>query len=60
MSKDLNRMAVFAKVVDEGSFSAAAEALGLGKSVVSIHVSQLEKSLRCQLLVRLDPQVASD
>jgi len=52
MIKDLNRMAVFAKVVEEGSFSAAAEALGLGKSVVSIHVSQLEKSLRCQLLVR--------
>lgn len=45
-------MAVFAKVVEEGSFSAAADALGLGKSVVSIHVSQLEKSLRCQLLVR--------
>ncbi len=45
-------MAVFAKVVEEGSFSAAADALGLGKSVVSIHVSQLEKSLRCQLLTR--------
>jgi len=52
MIKDLNRMAVFAKVVEKGSFSAAADALGLGKSVVSIHVSHLEKSLRCQLLVR--------
>jgi DNA-binding transcriptional LysR family regulator len=52
MIKDLNRMAVFAKVVEEGSFSAAADALGLGKSVVSIHVSQLEKNLRCQLLTR--------
>jgi len=52
MNKDLNRMAVFARVVEKGSFSAAAESLGLGKSVVSIHVSQLEQNLNCQLLVR--------
>ena len=45
-------MAVFARVVEKGSFTAAAESLGLGKSVVSIHVSQLEQNLNCQLLVR--------
>ena len=52
MLKDLYRMAVFAKVVEAGSFSAAAEALGLGKSVVSTHVSRLEENLHTQLLVR--------
>jgi len=52
MIKDLNRMAVFARVVEKGSFTAAAESLGLGKSVVSIHVSQLEQNLNCQLLLR--------
>lgn len=45
-------MAVFAKVVERGSFSAASEALGLGKSVVSAHVQALEKSLGVQLLNR--------
>lgn len=45
-------MAVFAKVVEAGSFSGAAEALGLGKSVVSTHVSRLEENLHTQLLVR--------
>ena len=52
MLKDLYRMAVFAKVVEAGSFSGAAEALGLGKSVVSTHVSRLEENLHTQLLVR--------
>ena len=52
MIRDLNRMAVFTRVVEKGSFSAAAESLGLGKSVVSIHVSRLEKNLNCQLLLR--------
>lgn len=52
MLKDLYRMAVFAKVVEAGSFSGAAEALGLGKSVVSTHVSTLEENLGTQLLVR--------
>ena len=58
MIKDLNRMAVFARVVEKGSFSAAAESLGLGKSVVSIHVSQLEQNLSCQLLVRAGRSMA--
>lgn len=52
MIKELYRMAVFAKVVERGSFSAASEALGLGKSVVSAHVQALEKTLGVQLLNR--------
>jgi len=42
----------FAAVVDKGSFTAAAIALGVSKPVVSKHVSQLEKHLGVQLLHR--------
>jgi len=45
-------MAIFSKVVETGSFTAAAHSLNLGKSVVSSHVSQLEETLGVQLLVR--------
>lgn len=45
-------MAVFVQVVDHGSFSKAATALGLGKSVVSAHVAALESRLGTQLLTR--------
>ncbi len=43
--KDLYRMAVFAKVVEKGSLSAAARALGLAKSAVSQHLTGLETRL---------------
>lgn len=52
MLKDLYRMAVYAKVVEAGSFSAAASSLGLGKSVVSEHVSALERSFGVRLINR--------
>jgi DNA-binding transcriptional LysR family regulator len=52
MLKELHRMAVFAQVVEQGSFSKAAVALGLGKSVVSAHVAALEKRLGTQLISR--------
>jgi len=52
MLKDLYRMGVFARVVEEGTFSAAAAALNLSKSVVSAHVAKLERSLGAQLLLR--------
>jgi len=42
----------FATVVDEGSFTAAAQALGISKPVVSKQISQLEKHLGVQLLQR--------
>ena len=50
--EDLERMAIFARVVEAKSFSAAARQLGLSKSLVSKHVTQLEKSLGARLLNR--------
>jgi len=52
MIKQLHRMAVFAQVVESGSFSKAAISLGLGKSVVSSHITALEKKLGAQLITR--------
>ncbi|MDO8421953.1 MAG: LysR family transcriptional regulator [Parvibaculum sp.] len=52
MALDLNAMAVFAKVVEVESFTAAAEALGLSKSMVSRQISELEDELRVRLLNR--------
>lgn len=49
---DLNEMAVFAKVVDTGSFTKAADKLGLPKSTVSRKISQLEERLGVRLLNR--------
>lgn len=45
-------MAVFTQVVEHGSFSKAAIALSLGKSVVSQHVAALEHRLGTQLIHR--------
>ena len=45
-------LATFAAVVENGSFTAAADALGISKPVVSKQVSQLEKHLGVQLLQR--------
>ena len=45
-------MAVFAYVVEEKSFSAAARRLKLSKSLVSKHISQLERSVGARLLNR--------
>ena len=42
----------FSAVVENGSFTAAADALGISKPVVSKQVSQLEKHLGVQLLQR--------
>jgi DNA-binding transcriptional LysR family regulator len=50
--EELLSMAVFARVVQEQSFTAAAPHLGLSKSVVSERVSSLEKRLGTQLLHR--------
>jgi DNA-binding transcriptional LysR family regulator len=49
---NLNRMAVFAAVVERGSFTAAAQVVGLTKSMVSQHVSALEDELGVRLMQR--------
>lgn len=45
-------LAVFARVVEQESFSAAAQTLGLSKSAVSKQISRLERRLGAQLLQR--------
>ncbi|MBU2091801.1 MAG: LysR family transcriptional regulator [Alphaproteobacteria bacterium] len=50
--QDLNAMLVFARVVEAGSFSAAAEKLALSKSAVSKQVARLEDQLGVRLLNR--------
>ena len=48
----LNEMAVFAQVVDSGSFAAAGRHLDMPTSSVSRHVSRLESALGGRLLLR--------
>src|SRR5262249_25858732 len=52
MTMDLNEIMVFARVVQTGSFTAAAKALGMPKSTVSRKVSDLEQRLNARLLQR--------
>jgi len=52
MKDRLNGMRVFAQVVEAKSFSAAADRLGMSKSLVSRHVSALEQALAVKLLNR--------
>ncbi len=54
---DFNEAAVFVKVVQTGSFSAAARQLGLPTSTVSTRVSRLEKRLGITLLQRTTRQL---
>lgn len=49
---DLGALEAFVEVVDRGGFTAAAERLGLSKSVVSRRVQQLEARLQTRLLHR--------
>lgn len=49
---NLQRMTMFVAVVDSGSFTAAAAALGQTKAVVSFNVRQLESELGVTLLLR--------
>jgi len=52
MIDELRGLAIFAKVVQAGSFRSAANALKLSPSVVSHHVAQLEERLGVALLYR--------
>lgn len=49
---NLNRLRYFTAVVEAGSFTAAADRLGIAKTVVSHQVAQLEAELSATLLVR--------
>jgi DNA-binding transcriptional LysR family regulator len=49
---DLNEVLVFARVVQSGSFSSGARALGMPKSTVSRKVTELEGRLKARLLQR--------
>lgn len=49
----LRQLEVFAKVVSEGSYSKAAEALGLSQPTVSEHMASLEQSLGARLVDRV-------
>ena len=52
MDDRLNGMRVFAQVVEAKSFSAAADKLGMSRSLASRYVSALERSLSVKLLNR--------
>jgi len=52
MKDRLNGMRVFAQVVEAKSFSAAADKLGMSKSLASRHISALERALSVKLLNR--------
>ncbi|MCB9554554.1 MAG: LysR family transcriptional regulator [Deltaproteobacteria bacterium] len=50
--ENLSRMAVFAAVIEENGFSAAARRLGLTRSAVSRQIAQLEQAMGARLLHR--------
>jgi DNA-binding transcriptional LysR family regulator len=52
MMINLQRTQMFVAVADTGSFTAAAEAMGLTKAVVSFNIRQLEDELGVTLLLR--------
>ncbi len=54
---NLRRLAYFVAVVETGSFTAAAERLGITKAVVSQQVARLEQEFRTSLLVRTTRKV---
>lgn len=58
MIDELRALAIFAKVVEAGSFRSAATALKLSPSVVSHHVAQLEDRLGVALLYRSTRQLS--
>ena len=58
MQKNLKQITSFLQVVDSGSFTKAAEILGLSRSMVSIDIKHLERSLDASLLIRNTRNIA--
>lgn len=58
MPLDLNAFAVYARVVELGSFTAAADALKLSKSMVSRQIAALEDELGVRLLNRTTRRIS--
>src|SRR6478735_12633006 len=54
---NLRRLTYFVAVVETGSFTAAADRLGITKAVVSQQVARLEREFRTSLLVRTTRKV---
>jgi len=52
MTRDLNETLMFVKVVEKGSFTAAAAALGVPKTTLSRKIAELEERLATNLLMR--------
>jgi DNA-binding transcriptional LysR family regulator len=50
--EQLKSMVVFAQVVEQGNFTAAAKHIGLSRAVVSYHIKKLESQLGVKLLNR--------
>lgn len=55
---NLNRLAIFVALVRAGSFTAAAEQLGITKAMVSQHLLRLERELGVTLIVRSTRRMA--
>lgn len=55
---DMQRLEIFVAVVEAGSFTRAAQTLGLTKAVVSFNIRKLEEKLGVSLLTRTTRQVA--
>lgn len=56
--EQLKSMVVFAQVVEQGSFTAAAKHMGLSRAVVSYHLKKLEEQLGIKLLNRSTRSIA--
>lgn len=56
-SSNLNRLTYFVAVVETGSFTAAADSLGVTRAVVSQQVAKLERECRTTLLIRTTRRV---